>query len=152
MFTAHLTSIRNTTNNWLTEMKQKVNGRSPKLLCLDSYIAGKTVTDQQFVGRQTVSVSQIQGSLNPSRCRDFDGNFRLLHNHGQERLSNVAKAAQRKTLSPISLVQVGDTYFVNDGHHRVAIATANEQKQIIAHVTVIQIAKTTAMSAQPAFA
>ncbi len=76
----------------------------------------------------------------------------FLHKHGRERLDNVAQAAQRKTLPPISLVQIGDIYFVQDGHHRVAIATANKQEQIMAQVTVLHVADAASVSAQPTYA
>ena len=139
MFKAQFTYLRSKTYNLFGNVKGSRNGRSSQLLYLYDYIAGKKVMGQQYVGTQSVDLAQIQGSLNAGRCRDFDGNFRLVNKHGQERLAGVAQALQHKRLPPISLVQVGDIYFVQDGHHRVSIALANEQEQIKANVTIMRV-------------
>ena len=76
-----------------------------------------------------------------SRCLDFDAHFRLINPHGRERWENVARAWRTQNLHPISLTQVGDIYFVQDGHHRVSIAVHQEQSQIEARVTVIELAE-----------
>jgi hypothetical protein len=39
-------------------------------------------------------------------------------------------------LPPVVLVQVGDVYFVRDGHHRISVARALGQLDIEAEVTV----------------
>jgi hypothetical protein len=39
-------------------------------------------------------------------------------------------------LPPVVLVQVGDVYFVRDGHHRISVARALGQLDIEAAVTV----------------
>jgi hypothetical protein len=49
----------------------------------------------------------------------------------------LAAARQRGiVLLPVDLIQVGDVYFVRDGHHRISVAQAFGQKQIDAEVTV----------------
>ena len=64
-----------------------------------------------YAGTHTVPISHILGSEN--RCRDFDGNFRPLQQHTQERWINVAKARlQGLDLSPIELIQAGDGYYL----------------------------------------
>jgi hypothetical protein len=42
-------------------------------------------------------------------------------------------------LPPVVLVQVGDVYFVRDGHHRISVARALGQLDIEAEVTVWQV-------------
>ncbi|MCB8986520.1 MAG: ParB N-terminal domain-containing protein [Ardenticatenaceae bacterium] len=37
-------------------------------------------------------------------------------------------------MPPVDLVQVGDTYFVMDGHHRISVAQAMGQDEIEASV------------------
>jgi hypothetical protein len=51
-------------------------------------------------------------------------------------LSVAAARDQGKGLPPVVLVQVGDVYFVRDGHHRIAVARALGQLDIEAQVTV----------------
>jgi hypothetical protein len=43
-------------------------------------------------------------------------------------------------LPPVHLIQVGDVYFVRDGHHRISVAKALGQTQIEANVTVWNVA------------
>jgi hypothetical protein len=42
-------------------------------------------------------------------------------------------------LPPVVLVQVGDIYFVRDGHHRISVARALGQLNIDARVTVWEV-------------
>jgi hypothetical protein len=39
-------------------------------------------------------------------------------------------------LPPVRLIQVGDVYFVRDGHHRISVAKALGQTEIDAVVSV----------------
>jgi hypothetical protein len=53
---------------------------------------------------------------------------------------SVAVARQRgKSLPPVKLIQVGDVYYVQDGHHRISVARALGQRDIEAEVTVWQV-------------
>jgi hypothetical protein len=38
------------------------------------------------------------------------------------------------------LVQIGETYFVEDGHHRISVAQAFGRTEIEAQVTVLEVA------------
>jgi hypothetical protein len=40
------------------------------------------------------------------------------------------------------LIQIGDTYFVRDGHHRISVAQALGQKEIEAEIIVCVVALT----------
>ena len=74
-------------------------------------------------GVQTVKISQIRGSA--GRSQDFDRDFNLLRSHNKGRWLRVAEAQQRGTTLPlVDLIQIGDIYFVNDGHHRISVARA----------------------------
>jgi hypothetical protein len=82
-----------------------------------------------------VPIAQIVGSQ--GRCVDFDRDFHPLHDHNRERWLRIAAARQRGTLlPPVDLVQVGDLYYVQDGHHRISVARALGQLEIEARVTV----------------
>jgi hypothetical protein len=90
---------------------------------------------------KTVAIDQIRGS--EGRCRYFDRDFRPLHDKARGRWLNIARARQQgKSLPPVVLVQVGDTYFVRDGHHRISVARALGQLDIEARVTVWHVSGT----------
>jgi hypothetical protein len=83
-----------------------------------------------------VPMDQIQGS--EGREHDFDLDFNPLQSHNMDRWVNVAVARQLGiSLPPVELVQVGQIYFVRDGHHRISVAKALGQREIEAEVTRI---------------
>jgi hypothetical protein len=97
--------------------------------------AACSIRDHNNAGTQTVPIRHIRGS--GGRCNDFDTAFRPLQSHNEERWLNVAVARQMGVaLPPVSLIQVGDVYFVRDGHHRISVAQARGQKEVDAVVTV----------------
>lgn len=119
--------------NWLWQAMQPA-----RLLSLHAVLSGYTVEGHQFVGRRTVAICHIRGSANESRCYDFDARFRPLNDHNNGRWASVAQARQQgKRLPPVSLIQFGETYFVQDGHHRLSVACAAGQEAIEAEVTVL---------------
>ena len=70
--------------------------------------------------------------------RDFDRHFRPTSGRVRERWERLALAQRRgESIPPIDVYQVGDLYFVKDGHHRVSIATAMGQRAIDAYVTQV---------------
>jgi hypothetical protein len=86
-------------------------------------------------GIRTVPISKIRGS--EGRSEDFDREFHPLRLHNQGRWLSVATARQRGVvLPPVELIQIGDIYFVRDGHHRISVAKAFGQEEIEAEVTV----------------
>jgi hypothetical protein len=85
-----------------------------------------------------VPIRQIRGS--EGRSRYFDCDFNPLYDEARGRWLNIARARQQgKNLPPVVLVQVGDIYFVRDGHHRISVARALGQLYIEARVTVWQV-------------
>jgi hypothetical protein len=92
-----------------------------------------------YAGLHSVPIEQIRGS--EGRSNDFDRDFNPLQDHCMSRWLRVAAACDRdKVLPPVVLVQVGDVYFVRDGHHRISVARALGQLDIEAEVTVWQVA------------
>ncbi len=68
---------------------------------------------------------------------------------------NIVLARQDDVvLSLVELIQIGDRYFVRDGHHRISVAKAQGQLEIEAAVTcwdaTTPAAATSPMPAQPA--
>jgi hypothetical protein len=110
--------------------------RSRHLLPLDEIdVPGKVQADYCAEVR-TVPIRQIRGSQ--GRSYDFDRDFNPLQDHNRARWLNLASARQRgKALPPVELIQVGDLYFVQDGHHRISVARALGQRDIEAKVMIL---------------
>lgn len=96
------------------------------------------VRSRHHGGIKTVNISQICGSLD--RADDFDHHFQPLSDRLRDRWVSVAVArCQDIALPAVSLVQVGDRYFVEDGHHRVSVARLLGQSCVDAEVTVWEV-------------
>ncbi|MFQ5399580.1 MAG: hypothetical protein ACE5E7_08275 [Anaerolineae bacterium] len=92
--------------------------------------------ESHYLGRQTVSLSVIRGSSNSGRTIDFDANFCPRHTNTKQRWFSIATARKLgKGLPPVRLIQHGNTYFVEDGHHRISVALALGDSEIEAAVT-----------------
>jgi hypothetical protein len=71
-----------------------------------------------------IPLAAISGTLEPSRARLFDADFRP-SGATRRRWERIWLAEHRgEVLPPISVVPVGDGYAVRDGHHRVSVARA----------------------------
>lgn len=71
--------------------------------------------------QRSVLLSQIKGSVN--RTGDFDRDFYPLQNSLRNRWARVASLMlDGAALPPIELIQVGDSYYVVDGHHRISVS------------------------------
>lgn len=125
----------------LDQLWLALTGRSCRLLDLARIEASVTILDYTFMGRRTVPLNQIRGSATSARCYDFDADFRPLKRHSASRWQGIAAARRRGVkLPPVALLQVGDTYFVEDGHHRVSVARAYRDQEIEAEVIVWRVA------------
>jgi hypothetical protein len=68
-----------------------------------------------------VEVDQIVGSV--GRWGDFDRSFLPARTSVGQRWKRIDRAFQRgEDLPPVELYEIGDSYFVSDGHHRVSVA------------------------------
>lgn len=84
-------------------------------------------------GVVSVPLARIVGS--EGRANDFDGAFRPLTDHTRDRWIGIAAARRAGAeMPPVELIQVGDGYFVRDGHHRISVARAAGQREIEAQV------------------
>jgi hypothetical protein len=76
------------------------------------------------IGRRELPLDQICGTVEPFRANLFDGAFRPAP-AARRRWQRIWLAEDRGTvLPPITVVPVGETYAVRDGHHRVSVALA----------------------------
>lgn len=112
--------------------------RKNALLAPEDVFAGCRHAARTDVGVQTVPVGKIVGSTD--RGQDFDRWFMPAQGHTRERWIRVNRAyLQGIALPPIDLWQVGDCYFVVDGHHRVSVARSHGQEYMDAHVIRIDV-------------
>ena len=114
--------------------------RSPDDISLvlpyDEVIAALGMRGEHYVGLQTISLASVVGTVDSRR--DFDRRFRPTSGRVRERWERLALAQRRgEPIPPIDVYQVGDLYFVKDGHHRVSIAMATGQRTIDAYVTQV---------------
>ena len=119
-------------------IRSALTGRSRQLFTMAEIDTACTVSPQRRVGIRTVAISDIRGT--EGRSQDFDHDFNPLKNHNRLRWLGVARARlSGKTMPPVDLAQVGDVYFVQDGHHRISVARAIGQLDIEAEVTVWRV-------------
>ena len=95
---------------------------SNRLLSFDDVRREHLVADNRlYRGTRVVEVDQIVGSV--GRWRDFDRSFLPARASIGERWKRIDRAFQRgEDLPPVELYEIGDAYFVVDGHHRVSVA------------------------------
>jgi hypothetical protein len=80
----------------------------------------------------------ISGTLEPSRAAQFDCCFRPVAASARHRWQRIWLAEQRgAVLPPISVVPVGDSFAVRDGHHRVSVARARGAVAIDASIDAV---------------
>jgi hypothetical protein len=97
-----------------------------------------SVQGRRDIGIRTVPIRQIRGS--EGRCHDFDCDFNPLQSHTAHRWKSIVAAREQdKPLPPVTLIQVGDAFFVRDGHHRISVARAFGQQEIEAEVTLWKV-------------
>jgi hypothetical protein len=107
---------------------------SNRLLCFDDLRKTLGVMGRIHRGLRTVPVAQIGGSV--GRCPEFDRDFMPAKASVGERWKRIDRAYHRgEELPPVSLYEVGGSYFVLDGHHRVSVARYHAVEWIDAHVT-----------------
>src|SRR5918997_2657769 len=112
---------------------QRDNG-SNRLLCFDELSKIPGALGRIHRGMRTVPVAQIGGSV--GRCSEFDRDFMPARASVVERWKRIDRAYHRgEYLPPVSLYEVGGSYFVLDGHHRVSVARFHAVGWIDAHVT-----------------
>ena len=104
-------------------LKQRVLRRPQFLYDLNALKAELSVRGSCYSGIQVVPVRSIIGS--EGRSADFDVDFYPISEASRERWVNMAMVyLSRLPLPPIQLIQVGDAYFVRDGHHRISVSRA----------------------------
>ena len=110
-----------------------LSGRPRRLLSYDQVKEKLRIGGPIYRGIRTVDIARIVGSVN--RYADFDRAFLPMHNRIAGRWQHVDRAFYEDvSLPPVVLYQVGEVYFVVDGHHRVSVARQQGQEFIEAEV------------------
>jgi hypothetical protein len=95
------------------------------------------MVNEVSLGLKVIPVDQIVGSVD--KVRDFDPKFRPRTGRNRQRFERIAQAARRgEPLPPIDVYQIGEMYFVRDGHHRVSVHRALELPTIEADVRLVR--------------
>jgi hypothetical protein len=106
---------------------------SNRLLSFDEVRRDFGANNRLYRGTRVVEVDEIVGSV--GRWRDFDRSFLPARASVGERWKRIDRAFQRgEDLPPVELYELGDAYFVVDGHHRVSVARYHEVPTVEAAV------------------
>jgi hypothetical protein len=85
-----------------------------------------------------VPIDQIIGTVEPTKC--FDHRFRPTSDHPRSRFERVAaEVRSSRGMEPVELYQCGGSFYVLDGHHRIAVARALGQRSVWARITEVRL-------------
>lgn len=106
-------------------------------LSFDEVVEALGRRGESYLGTQVIPISAIIGSVD--KVRDFDRRFRPTSGRSRERWERLSRASRSgETIPPIDVYQLGEYYFVSDGHHRVSVARSMGLKVIDANVTRVE--------------
>lgn len=114
-------------------LARRLTGRPTELLPLDEVRDRLQPLSQSYVGLRTIAIDQIVGSVD--RGVDFDRDFGPRSGRSSERWRRLAEVFPESEFPPIDVYELGGGYFVEDGHHRVALARHRGAEYIDAVVT-----------------
>jgi hypothetical protein len=107
----------------LAQMASRLKGQDSTRrgsLSFDEVVGALGRREEQSLGLQVINIKDIVGSVD--KVRDFDPRFRPTSGRSRERWERLAEAVRRgQSFPPIDVYQVGDMYFIRDGHHRVSV-------------------------------
>ena len=121
----------------MSGLARKMRGDEGRVLALDEVLKAVGNRGEQSLGVHSIPVERIVGSVD--KVREFDPSFRPTSGRNRTRWERLAEAVRRgQPIPPIDVYQVGDMYFVRDGHHRVSVVRALGDSLIEADVTRIR--------------
>lgn len=105
--------------------------RPAQLKSLATTLQHGAVIGRRYAGVRLIALDAIRSSA------DFDSSFRPRRRHMAQRWTRVASARMAGVVfAPVVLIQVGDDYFVRNGHHPLSLARAFGRRYIEAEITV----------------
>lgn len=115
----------------------RFSGQPVDLLSFDEVAHKLGVIGQSSLGVKQIPIDAIVGSV--GRCQDFSRTFLPRRESDEERWVSVGAAARSVAdLPPIVVYKLGDSYFVEDGNHRVSLARLQNLQFIDAYVTEVR--------------
>lgn len=117
----------------LTSLASFFAGRPNLLLPFDEVADKLRLRRSLYRGVRPVAVSKVVGSV--GKAGDFDRDFHPLRSESRLRWARIYRAMQAaESIPPVQLYQVGASFFVLDGHHRISAARKQGQEYIDAEV------------------
>jgi hypothetical protein len=107
------------------------------LLPLDEVTRRLRIRGQRYLGVQPIPVANIVGSVD--RMVDFDRAFHPRRRNLRDRVRRLRQIYPDGQIPAIAVYDVGGLYFVNDGHHRVALARELQIEFVDAEITRIEV-------------
>lgn len=121
----------------LEALLARLTGQSVALLPYEEVrqqLRAQAMSDQ---GLHDIPLDAIIGSA--GRYTDFTRTFLPRHDADEERWARVLIATNELAgLAPIEVYQIGEAYFVKDGHHRISVARSLGATHIQGYVTEVQ--------------
>lgn len=112
-------------------------GKSADLAFLSDAEQQTIMLNRSARGIQQICLSQITGSV--SENRNFDANFNPRNYASHDRWVRLYIGfIQGAPIPPITVYRICDTYYIEDGHHRVSVARMLGIDTLEAHVIEIQ--------------
>lgn len=106
------------------------------LLSLDAVKRRLRIFEQRYIGIEPIPVAGIVGTAD--RSAKFTKDFLPKDFETRERWRRVEQAFPLSDFPPIVAYQIGDAYFVVDGHHRVGVAKQRAVEFIDAEITELK--------------
>jgi hypothetical protein len=123
----------------ISRLKSRIMHFPKWLYDLNALKPGLSLRGSFYMGIQVVQIHSIIGS--EGKVTDFDMGFHPIKETSRERWVSLAIAyIGCLPLPPVELIQIGDAYFVRDGHHRISVGRAFGQTSIDAEVITWQAA------------
>ena len=114
--------------------------RGQELADFSQATSGARIASRHEIGFRQVPLERVRGSV--GRSGDFDRTFMPLQKHTRGRWLQVDRAFREgEPLSPVELYQVGEDYYVVDGHHRLSVAALHGQRYVEARVTRVELGR-----------
>jgi len=128
---------RQRTRGLINRIWSKITSKCCCLMHLSKVADSFSHSGGSYKGIKPVQIDRIQGSEN--RTTDLDNQFHPLREGARDRWMRISVLMMvGEPLPAVELIQVGDDYFVRDGHHRISAARALGLKHIDAEVTAWQ--------------
>jgi hypothetical protein len=124
-------------DGWISRIRRRILGHRQWLYDLASLKPQIALQGGSYSGIKAVSINKIIGT--EGRAANFDIDFYPVDEESRERWVGMAIAYLACIpLPPVELIQVGDVYFVRDGHHRISVARAFGQTAVDAEIITWQ--------------